>query len=117
MKLTIAIPDLNEEDSIISIIERTLNAREYTIANSPVTEVDIAVVSDGSTDKTVERASSFRDKIRLIVSRKIVATAPQSKRLGANRMQTWLDFLMPTAPANRDFSRVCVVPWLQRNLT
>ena len=50
MKLLIAIPALNEEDAIESIIERSLAAREIIIAGSPVTAVDITVVSDGSSD-------------------------------------------------------------------
>ncbi len=69
MKLLIAIPALNEEDSIESIIRRCLAARAYIIARSPVTEVEITVVSDGSTDRTVERARQFRD-INLIVFEK-----------------------------------------------
>lgn len=70
MKLLIAIPALNEEDAIESIIERSLAAREQIIAGSPVTAVDITVVSDGSTDKTVERAGKYGDKIKLIVFEK-----------------------------------------------
>ncbi len=82
MKLTVAIPALNEEGSIVSIIERTLAAKEYIIANSPVTEVDIAVVSDGSTDRTVERASGFGDRIRLIVF-------PKNRGYGAAIKEAW----------------------------
>jgi glycosyltransferase involved in cell wall biosynthesis len=67
MKLLIAIPALNEEDSIQRIIERCLQARKEIIETSPVTEVDITVVSDGSTDRTVELASRFTDRIKLIV--------------------------------------------------
>ena len=70
MTLLIAIPALNEQASIRKIIERTLEARRYIIANSPVTRVEITVVSDGSTDGTVEIASSFQDQIRLIVFEK-----------------------------------------------
>ncbi|MBV8730818.1 MAG: glycosyltransferase family 2 protein [Acidobacteriia bacterium] len=66
MKLLIAIPALNEEASIESIIRRCLAARSYILAKSPITEVEITVVSDGSTDRTVERARQFRD-ISLIV--------------------------------------------------
>src|SRR5690348_14687210 len=67
MKLVVVIPALNEEKSIQSIIERSLAAREGIIRSSPVTEVDIAVVSDGSTDKTAEIAGQYSDQIRLIV--------------------------------------------------
>lgn len=67
MKLLIAIPALNEEASIQQIIERCLEARREIIDTSPVTGVDITVVSDGSTDRTVELASRFGDRISLIV--------------------------------------------------
>ena len=58
MKLLIAIPALNEEDGIQDIIQRSLAAREFIVQNSPVTSVEVTVVSDGSTDRTVERASN-----------------------------------------------------------
>src|SRR5258707_10733082 len=67
LKLLIAIPALNEEDSIAQTIQRSLAARERILSNSPVTEVEITVVSDGSTDRTVELASRYLDRIRLIV--------------------------------------------------
>lgn len=67
MKLLIAIPALNEEESIDSIIRRSIEAREFIRANSPATDVAITVVSDGSTDRTVERASRYTDSIHLIV--------------------------------------------------
>jgi glycosyltransferase involved in cell wall biosynthesis len=70
MKLLIAIPALNEEDSIESIIRYSLDARDYIIANSPVTSVEITVVSDGSTDRTIERASEFLWGINLIIFEK-----------------------------------------------
>ena len=69
MKLLIAIPALNEEAAIESIIRRSLAARAYITARSSVTEVDITVVSDGSTDRTVEYASAFPE-INLIVFEK-----------------------------------------------
>src|SRR5258708_39380906 len=67
MKLLIAIPALNEEDSIASIIERCLAARDHIIANSSVTEVEITVVSDGSTDRTVDLASAYQPAIKVIL--------------------------------------------------
>src|ERR1035438_8494045 len=70
MKLLIAIPALNEEDSISQIIERCLEAGPHIIENSPVTEVQITVVSDGSTDDTVKLACSFGPQINLIVFEK-----------------------------------------------
>lgn len=67
MKLLIVIPALNEEQSIESIIQRSLEARARIIEASLVTAVDITVVSDGSTDRTVERARRYADSIKLIV--------------------------------------------------
>ena len=70
MKLLIVIPALNEEAGIEAIITRSLKARAAIIADSPVTEVEITVVSDGSTDRTVERARRYADRIQLIVFEK-----------------------------------------------
>jgi glycosyltransferase involved in cell wall biosynthesis len=70
MKLSIVIPALNEQQSIESIINRTLDAKPYIIANSPITDLEITVVSDGSTDKTVEIASRYTNRIRLIIFEK-----------------------------------------------
>ncbi len=66
MKLLIAIPALNEEASIVSTIRRSLAARKLIISSSAVSEVAITVVSDGSTDRTVELAGRFPE-IDLIV--------------------------------------------------
>ncbi len=66
MKLTIVIPALNEEQAIASIIERTLAARRKIVADSPVDEVEVIVVSDGSTDRTAQIAAAY-DDLRLIV--------------------------------------------------
>ena len=82
MKLLIAIPALNEEGSIESIIQRSLDARDYIIRNSPVTDVEITVVSDGSTDRTVELASQYRDRIDLIVF-------PKNRGYGAAIKEAW----------------------------
>ncbi len=82
MKLLIAIPALNEEESIEKIITRTLDARDHIIANSPVTAVEITVVSDGSTDRTVELAEPFTDRIRLIVF-------PENRGYGAAIQAAW----------------------------
>jgi glycosyltransferase involved in cell wall biosynthesis len=82
MKLLIAIPALNEEESIDSIIVRSLEAREFICANSPATEVEITVVSDGSSDRTVERASRYKHSVHLIVF-------AQNKGYGAAIKEAW----------------------------
>jgi glycosyltransferase involved in cell wall biosynthesis len=70
MKLSVVIPALNEEESIASIIERSLAAEEYLVKNSAITSLEIIVVSDGSTDKTVEIAQTYASKIKLIIFKK-----------------------------------------------
>ena len=82
MKLLIAIPALNEEASIQQIIERCLRARQDIIDTTPVTQVDIIVVSDGSTDRTVELASQFTDQVKLIVF-------PKNRGYGAAIKEAW----------------------------
>lgn len=66
MKLLIAIPAYNEEQSIEPIIRRSLDARRYITSTSPVTRVDISVVSDGSTDRTLELARKHDREITVI---------------------------------------------------
>ncbi len=66
MKLHIVIPAYNEEQSIAAIIRRTLAARPAIIARSPVDQVEITVVSDGSTDRTAEIARQFAADITLV---------------------------------------------------
>jgi hypothetical protein len=64
--LTIVIPALNEEEAIGDTIRRTLEAREHITANSPVRDLDVVVVSDGSTDRTEEIARGFEDVTTLV---------------------------------------------------
>ena len=66
MKLLIAIPAYNEEQSVEAIIRRSLAARGYITSTSPVTEVDITVVSDGSTYRTLELAHKHDHEISVI---------------------------------------------------
>ena len=82
MKLLIAIPALDEEESIGSIIERCLAARSAILAGSSVDEVEITVVSDGSTDRTVEIASAYRGRVGVIVF-------PENRGYGAAIKEAW----------------------------
>ena len=68
--LSIVIPALNEEESIGSTIQRCLDAREHIRRVGRVDDIQIVVVSDGSTDRTAEIARSFADRdsaVRVIV--------------------------------------------------
>lgn len=82
MKLLIAIPALNEEQSIRGTIERCLEARSAILSNSPVTDVEITVVSDGSTDHTVDRATEFGSLINLVAF-------AENQGYGAAIMEAW----------------------------
>lgn len=84
MKLLIVIPAFNEERSIEAIIQRSLDARTHIIRNSPATEVEIRVVSDGSTDRTVELARQYADQIELIIFE-------QNRGYGAAIKEAWKD--------------------------
>lgn len=70
MKILIVIPALNEEANIENIIQRCLSARGEIVGNAQITEVVITVVSDGSTDRTVELARRHAHNIQLIVFEK-----------------------------------------------
>jgi glycosyltransferase involved in cell wall biosynthesis len=82
MKLLIVIPALNEEASIAAIVEQCLAAGPKIVAATPITEVEVTVVSDGSTDRTVERARAFGDRIDLIVF-------VENRGYGAAIMEAW----------------------------
>jgi glycosyltransferase involved in cell wall biosynthesis len=82
VKLLIAIPALNEEESIEAIIRKSLDARDYICRHSPVSEVAIIVVSDGSTDRTAEFAGRYSSQIGLIVF-------PQNRGYGAAIKEAW----------------------------
>jgi len=57
--LTIVIPALNEEQAIGGTIERCLAARDRLRTEGGVGQVDIVVVSDGSTDRTADIARGY----------------------------------------------------------
>jgi glycosyltransferase involved in cell wall biosynthesis len=64
-RLTIVIPALNEEGAIGATIERCLAAREGIVRVGGVTDVELIVVSDGSTDRTAEIARQY-DEVQVI---------------------------------------------------
>jgi glycosyltransferase involved in cell wall biosynthesis len=64
--LTVVIPAFNEEEAIDKTIHSCLDARKHICEISGVQEIEIIVVSDGSTDRTAEIAQSFQE-IQVIV--------------------------------------------------
>jgi glycosyltransferase involved in cell wall biosynthesis len=63
--LTIVIPALNEEEAIGGIIARCLDAQGQIKEVAGLDDVEIVVVSDGSTDRTAEIAHTF-DEVKVI---------------------------------------------------
>ncbi len=90
--LTIVIPALNEEDAIGDTIERCLAARESIIRNTPIREVAIIVVSDGSTDRTAEIALSY-ESVDVIAYEKNLGYGAAIKRGFAKASSDLLCFL------------------------
>lgn len=64
--LTIVIPALNEEEAVGGTIQRCLDARDEIKRAAGLADVHVVVVSDGSTDRTVEIAQGF-DEIQVVV--------------------------------------------------
>jgi glycosyltransferase involved in cell wall biosynthesis len=58
-KLTIVIPALNEEESIGQTVQRCLDASANICRRGRVRDVEIVVVSDGSTDRTADIAQEI----------------------------------------------------------
>jgi hypothetical protein len=59
--LSIVVPALNEEEAIGGTLERCLAARPRIVAESPVSDVEVIAVNDGSTDRTEEIARALPD--------------------------------------------------------
>lgn len=71
--LTIVIPALNEEESIQSTVQRCLDARRRIQRVGGVRDIEIVVVSDGSTDRTAAIAQEIAAReaaVRVIVFEK-----------------------------------------------
>lgn len=83
MELTIVVPVLNEEGSVERVARACLAARTRIVAETPVTAVHVVVVSDGSTDRTVEIARSIADVTTVVF--------PENQGYGAAIQRGWAE--------------------------
>jgi len=67
--LSIVIPALDEEGAIGATLQRCLEATPHICQRGGVQDVELIVVSDGSTDRTEEIARSFPDVTVLVFER------------------------------------------------
>jgi len=64
-RFALVIPALNEEDVIGSTLERALAARRQVVASTPIDEMIVVFVNDGSTDRTEEIADRYSEVRRI----------------------------------------------------
>jgi glycosyltransferase involved in cell wall biosynthesis len=91
--LTIVIPALNEEEAIASTITRVLAARDRIKAAADLADVQVIVVSDGSTDRTAEIAQGFQE-VQVIIfekNRGYGAAIKEGFRQGKDSLVGFLD--------------------------
>src|SRR5262249_40130279 len=62
---SIVIPAFNEEEAIGSTVRRCLDERSGIMNDAGISEVEVIVVDDGSSDRTAEVVTGFPD-IKLI---------------------------------------------------
>lgn len=92
--LTIVIPALDEEQSIAAIVERCLVERPKLIERCGLGDVQVVVVSDGSTDRTAEIARGFEPRIRVVVferNRGYGAAIQEGWRVGGGDLLGFID--------------------------
>jgi glycosyltransferase involved in cell wall biosynthesis len=96
-RLTVVIPALNEEEAIGDTITRCLAAIPHIRNEGRVSDVEIVVVSDGSTDRTVEIAQAYaasNPQVTLVVferNRGYGAAIKEGFRRGSGELVAFLD--------------------------
>lgn len=65
LQFALVIPALNEEEAIGATLERALAARQAVQANTPVRQMHVVFVNDGSTDGTQAIADRFPEVVKI----------------------------------------------------
>ena len=92
-RLTVVIPALNEAEAIGDTVRRCLNARTHIVAGTGVTDIELIVVSDGSTDDTASIAREFAgvEVIEFISNRGYGAAIKSGIQQGTGDLVGFLD--------------------------
>lgn len=64
-KFAVVVPALNEEEAIGSTLSRALASREQVVGKTPVGEMVVIFVNDGSTDGTQEIADRYAEVVKI----------------------------------------------------
>ena len=67
LRYVLVVPAFNEQEAIAGILRRALAARDLVLAQTPVTEMVVVVVNDGSSDRTQEiiEQPEFADVVKV----------------------------------------------------
>ena len=92
-RFTVVIPALNEEEAIGKTLTDMLAARERIIAETPVGEVRVVAVNDGSTDRTQKIAEGFEEvtTIRFVTNRGYGAAIKAGFKVGNAELVGFMD--------------------------
>jgi len=63
MKLSILIPAYNEENSVAQVMQ---DIKSLKLSSNGISDIEIILIDDGSTDKTVEKAMSVLPSAKVI---------------------------------------------------
>ena len=68
MFISLIFPCHNEEQAILELLPKAIQAKEAISQQSYVKDLEILIVDDGSKDKSLERLNKYKEKIRIISS-------------------------------------------------
>ncbi len=69
-KLSLILPCLNEAAAIPHVLKKLLDSRRQIITEAELTDFEIIVVNDGSTDDSLERLQAFSEDIFIVSHKK-----------------------------------------------
>jgi hypothetical protein len=95
LRFVLVVPAFNEDEAIAGTLRRALAARAQVRAQTPVTDMTVVVVNDGSTDRTQEivERPEFADvvKVRFLENRGYGAAIKAGFRAAAGELVGFID--------------------------